>query len=455
MPDDTRQPAARAASDDRFQEIADTAPSPLWMTSAAGEIEFVNQAFADHVGVAKDAILGNVWLEIIHPDDITAVAEKRMAARAAFAPYEFEARFLNTSGEYRHMLARSKPRFDAEGVFEGYVGMAVDITGMRRAEEALRESEARFRLMAEDSPVMMWMGDEVGNCLYLNRALREFWGVPEDLAGFSWTQSLLEEDQAALFAAFGEAMARQEPFEVAARYRRADGAIRWLSTRAQPRRDASGRFLGMIGVNTDDTDRREAETRQRLLINELNHRVKNSLASVQSIVRQSLRDGVEAGQAREVLIERLMALSSAHNILTQGNWEGAPLGDVVREALRPFDDHAGQRFLISGGEAQLSPAAALAVAMALHELATNAVKYGSLSAPSGVVSLSWTPAPGKAAVLLEWVERGGPPVTPPASAGFGTRLLQTSLAADLGRKAKLEFEPAGLRASFEITVAQG
>ena len=251
--------AALLDSRNRFQTIADSAPSPLWMTSATGEIEFVNQAFADHAGVAKQEVLGDVWLRMIHPDDLQSVAERRLAARAALTPYEFEARFRNAAGEYRHMLAHSKPRTDGNGTFEGYVGMAVDVTEMRRAQEALRESEARFRLIAEDSPVMMWLGDENGGCIYLNRALRDFWGVPEDLTGFTWGATLLEEDRDGLFAAFGAAMARQEAFEVEARYIRADGAVRWLATRAQPRRDAAGRFLGMIGVNTDDTELREGQ----------------------------------------------------------------------------------------------------------------------------------------------------------------------------------------------------
>ena len=180
--------------------------------------------------------------------------------------------------------------------------------------------------------------------------------------------------------------------------------------------------------------------------------MKNTLASVQSIVRQSLRDGMTVGQAREVLIERLMALSSAHNILTQRNWEGAGLGEVVRAALRPFDDARESRFAVHGAEVQLSPSTALAVAMALHELGTNAAKYGALSMPRGRVALSWAPVEGRQTVRLEWREQGGPPVQPPSHAGFGSRLLQSGLAADLGEKTRLDFDPAGLSAVFEVRV---
>lgn len=453
LTDVTAQKAGETAlieSQARFRIIADSAPAPLWMTAAAGGLEFVNQAFANLAGLEREAVTGDVWLQLLHPDDLAAVVSKREEARKRNAAYDFEARFRNAQGEYRSMLAYSKPRFGEGGVFEGYVGMAVDVTDMRRAEHARRESEARFRLMAEDSPVMLWMGDETGHCVYLNRAQRAFWGVSEDLEGFSWSETLYPEDRDGLFAAFSAAMAREQSFEVEARYIRADGAIRWLTTRAHPRRDADGRFLGMIGVNTDDTDYREAQTRQRLLINELNHRVKNTLASVQSIVRQSLREGVPVARARHVLIERLMALSSAHNVLTQRNWESAGLKDVVTDALRAFEDPNEPRFDIRGGDVELSPTAVLAVAMALHELGTNAVKYGALSVAGGRVSVAWTPLDGDRAVRMEWRERGGPPVTPPAHAGFGSRLLQSGLAADLGERARLDFDPSGLVATLDI-----
>ncbi|MDB5470464.1 MAG: hypothetical protein JWR84_2024 [Caulobacter sp.] len=434
-----RAESALHESESRFRAMADQAPAPIWMTNAAGEMEFANQAFGDYAGAPTDSLLGNVWIDMLHPDDLPGVLGARASARLNIEPYSFEARFKRSDGVWRTMLASAKPRLTPEGGFQGYVGLAIDLTEMRAAEAAMRESEARFRLLAESAPVMLWMGDEHGGCVYLNRLLRDFWGVPDDLAGFTWAQTLLEEDAAALFETFGAAMARQQAFEVEARYIRADGEIRSLFTRAEPRQDASGRFIGMIGVNVDVTEARRAEQHQQLLINELNHRVKNTLASVQSIAHQTLRGGEATREARDLLTARLLALSAAHDVLTRESWEGADLVEVVAAALRPYD--AG-RHGVEGPAHRVGPRAALAISMALHELATNALKYGALSGASGRVSVSWTPTDD--GLELTWREAGGPPVTPPTRSGFGSRLLRQGLVGELGGTVDLRYEPDGL-----------
>jgi two-component sensor histidine kinase len=232
-------------------------------------------------------------------------------------------------------------------------------------------------------------------------------------------------------------------FTILGRHGRADGEVRGLSTEARPRLDAGGAFLGMIGVNIDVTEARRAEHHHRLLINELNHRVKNTLATVQSLAHQTLGGGHAPAQVAGLLEGRLMALSAAHNVRTTENGEAAALGAVVREALRAFEDPGGWRFEVAGPSARIGPQAALAVALAVHELATNAVKYGALSADDGVVEVAWREDRDGAAMLVEWRERGGPPVTPPTHRGFGSRLL-ASLAADLGAAAALDFAESGL-----------
>jgi PAS domain S-box-containing protein len=434
-----RAEAALLESESRFRSMADQAPAPIWITSAAGGIEFVNQAFAEYAGTAAPELMGDVWLKLLHPDDISGVVAARLAARQTHAAYSFEARFQHPQGGWRRMLANARPRFDGAGTFEGYVGLAIDLTEMRAAEEALRESEARFRLVAESAPVMLWMGDETGGCIYLNGALREFWGVPEDISGFTWAQTLAPEDQDALFSVFDDAMVRQVDFEVEARYRRADGEIRNVFTRGKPRHDAQGRFIGMIGVNVDVTESRRAQAHQQLLINELNHRVKNTLASVQSIAHQTLREGAAITEARDLLTSRLLALSAAHNVLTRESWEGADLAEVVAAAMRPYET---ARFTAEGPALRVGPRAALAISMALHELATNAAKYGALSNLAGRIAVAWKAEdPG---LTLTWRETGGPPVAPPSRTGFGSRLLRQGLAAELDGCADLQFDPAGV-----------
>jgi len=192
----------------------------------------------------------------------------------------------------------------------------------------------------------------------------------------------------------------------------------------------------------DVSDIRAAEIRQKLLINELNHRVKNTLATVQSIAHQTLREAAPGREARERLTERLLALSAAHNVLTRENWEGAELAEIAAEAIRPYDHAKARRITLDGPEARIAPSAALALSMALHVFATNALKYGALSQARGRVAIRWVPEGGT--IALEWRETGGPKVAAPARRGFGSRLLSQGLAAELGAKAEVLYEPEGL-----------
>ncbi len=214
----------------------------------------------------------------------------------------------------------------------------------------------------------------------------------------------------------------------------------------------------MIGITADITQRKaveaalreeiaereKAQSHQRLLIHELNHRVKNTLATVQSIAMQSLRT-VAGDEAFDLFTSRLMALGGAHDLLNEQNWEGANLNDVVLRMVEVHDRVKDGRFSLQGPSVRLPPNKAVAIAMALHELATNATKYGALSAAGGSVAIRWDLDQGADQLTLSWREEGGPEVRPPERRGFGSRLIERSLAAELGGRASMTFAPAGLR----------
>ncbi len=200
-----------------------------------------------------------------------------------------------------------------------------------------------------------------------------------------------------------------------------------------------GRFF--TGVMRDVTERTRAEKLQRLMVNELNHRVKNTLATVQSIALQTLRNAGSPESLRSDLSERLLALAKAHDVLTRESWEGAEFADVVASAIEAHG--VADRVTTEGSRVRLAPKSALALAMALHELFTNAAKYGALRSETGHISIGWGPRSGDGGFSLDWMERGGPIVCAPTRRGFGFRMIE-GLARDLLGAASLDFQPEGL-----------
>ena len=258
------QRAQLRESEERFRTIAENAPVMLWMGDPSGGGVYLNRLFRDFWGDrSPDQLLGMGWLETVREDQRPRVQREIAAGAASGEPFKLEAEMRRADGEYRLIEATILPRFSADQSLKGVIGVAHDVTDARRAADTLRASEERFRRFAEGAPVMLWMGDREGNCIHLNKALREFWGAADDLAGFSWPDTIHPDDREAMFAVAGPATAKGEPFDVEARYRRADGAWRIMTTHAQPRYGADGAYEGMTGVNVDVTDAREAEAALR------------------------------------------------------------------------------------------------------------------------------------------------------------------------------------------------
>ncbi|MCI3133160.1 ATP-binding protein [Phenylobacterium aquaticum] len=237
------------------------------------------------------------------------------------------------------------------------------------------------------------------------------------------------------------------------RVRWPDGSVHWLSGRGRIARDAAGIPGEVTAVYLDVTERREAEERQRLLIDELNHRVKNTLAAVQSIALLSRRGGQSASAGDQDFEGRLVTLASAHDLLTAASWTGAMLEDILSRILAPYRLVGGAaRISLDGPPIRLSANAAVTLSMAFHELATNAAKYGAFSTDAGRLDIAWTRDERTAPETLDlaWAERGGPPVSPPVRRGFGSRLLERGLAREIGGQVELDFRADGLRCGMRI-----
>jgi PAS domain S-box-containing protein len=236
--------------------------------------------------------------------------------------------------------------------------------------------------------------------------------------------------------------------------KRKDGTYFDAGVTLAPIKDATGQIVGLSGVVRDISEAKRAAEHQKLLINELNHRVKNTLTTVQSIAAQTLRNSTSPEQARADLDGRLIALSRAHDVLTRENWDSANLREIIAQAVEPYSSRGEDRLHLKGPHVRLAPGTALALAMALQELATNAVKYGALSNSVGQIEIAWSviARDEEQRLHLRWEEVGGPRVTPPTRRGFGTRLIERSLAQDLNGKVAIKFEPAGLLCTIDASL---
>src|SRR5664279_836869 len=242
-------------------------------------------------------------------------------------------------------------------------------------------------------------------------------------------------------------------------YRRKDGSEFWSAVFISPVRDKGGDIIQYFGSLIDLTKHKEDEVRSRMLIEELNHRIKNTLSTVQSIVWQTLRSTTDPKAIRQSIESRLFALSRSHDLLTREKWESAGLFDIAHDALEPFGISGGRadRIVITGENIRFPPKAALALGIAFNELATNAVKYGALSNAVGSILMGWTmnAALGGKRILLSWTEKDGPPVTPPAHKGFGSRVIERGLAHELEGIVNLDYRPEGLVCTMDIPLPRG
>lgn len=251
---------------------------------------------------------------------------------------------------------------------------------------------------------------------------------------------------------------RQSPggadYDIEYRITTSQGGVHWIQSRGQASYRPDGTPLAIAGISLDITTRKQVEKHRDLLAKELGHRVKNTLATIQSIIRQTLRRSTTLQEAESSLDARIQSLAAAHDVLTRESWEGASLAEVVAVAPHPFIDVREYRFEIGGPAMRLGSRVALALAMALHELATNAVKYGALSNETGQVLLSWTFADDAPPhrFRLQWEETGGPPVYPPAHAGFGSRMIERALATETGGTALIDYRPGGVVFTAEAPV---
>ena len=359
-------------------------------------------------------------------------------------------------GSRATILANVDPLFDGAGEIVGGVNCFQDITELKRSQEALREREQWYRGLLEALPAAVYTTDAGGRITFYNQAAVELAGRLPTL-GSQWcvTWRLHWPDGTPLpheECPMAVALKEQRPVRgVEAVAERPDGTRVPFIPYPTPLYDGAGAMVGAVNMLVDISERKHAEQRQKALLDELNHRVKNTLATVQSLAAQTIRGAGVPHDVREAFEARLLALSRAHDHLTREQWGSADLKSLADEIFAPYSDGAGDRVRLEGGSVKLAPRAALMLAMVLHELATNAAKYGALSTVKGALAVSWTVVEsGGHRLCIDWRESGGPPVQEPKSRGFGTRLVERGISGELKGSAEIAFAPGGVHCRLEI-----
>ena len=354
------------------------------------------------------------------------------------------------------VLVNIDPLFNAQGKLVGAINCFQDVTERKRVMDALdrsqhdlREQEERWAATYEHAAIGIVELDAEGRFIRVNEAICSIvGGTRDELLNWRLQGRTHPEDRDVDDELYRRQVAGDIGFySIEKRFIRKDGRVIWIAVRSSTVRDATGHFLYGVRVVQDVTERKEAEDRQKLLIDELNHRVKNTLATVQSLATQTAR-GTDSPEAfRQAFEGRLIALSQAHDQLTRRHWKSADLRDIVEGATAPHlarPQDAPNQIAIEGEPIMVTPRVALTLALGLHELTTNASKYGALSVPAGRIEVRWQieRRPSQRPLLrIEWRERGGPPVRAPERQGFGTRFIMGSVASELQGHAKLDYDP--------------
>jgi two-component system, chemotaxis family, CheB/CheR fusion protein len=435
-----------------FEQVLDLLPAAVYTTNASGLITYYNETAAalwgHHPQLGLSEWCGS-W-KLYWPDGRPLSHDQcpmALALRETRPVRGMEAVAERPDGTMVPFIPYPTPLYDASGELIGAVNMLVDITERKRAEQ----SAQRLAAVVEFSDDAILTKDLDGIITSWNRGAERLFGYKAgEMIGRPIT-TLIPHDR------------HDEEREILGRIRRGehvryeavrqckDGSLLDISLTVSPLKDAQGKIVGASKIARDITERRRAQERQKLLINEIQHRIKNTLATVQAIATQTLRSSPEE---RDTFVARLHALAGAHDLLIDDNWHQAALSDLVAKALKAFQDKHRERFFIDGPDGIfLDAQKSSLLVMALHELATNAVKYGALSNETGQVHVAWeTSGDGPAkSFRLCWTESGGPPVNPPMQKGFGSLLIERALQNQLGQ-ARLDFDPQGLVCSIEISL---
>jgi len=462
-------------SSDPFASAVRATRMPMLITDPNqpdNPIVFANDSFTRLTGYTREEVLGRNCRFLQGPETDPEDVAKLRDAIARRSQIEMDIINHRKDGSRFYNRVLISPVFDDDGHLTYFFASQFDVTLERdrlvrlqrehdklekeveRRTRELRLSEERLKFTIQAARLGSWTLDLTDMRLTCSDICKRNFGR-EPNEPFTYQDliaTILPDERPRIQQSVKDAIENHHDYEHEYRIETPSGETRWIMARARPYYSAEGKPLSMAGVTLDITESRRNEEQRLLLTAELKHRVKNSMATIQSIATQTLRNAGSLKEATEVLTARMQSLASAHDLLTREEWQSATIAEVVASATESFDVPGAMPFRVGGPAISLPPRAAMAMVLALHELSTNAAKYGALSVPDGHVVIDWHVADhaGSKVIEFRWQEVGGPVVAgKPSRRGFGTRLIEKVLTAELKGKGALRYLPSGVVFTLE------
>lgn len=452
----------------QYAVLAESLPQLVWSARPDGYVDYVNRRWHEFTGLSGEQFLGSGWETAIHPDDVAQVKDHWHRSLETGQAYEWEHRIRNAAGEYEWFLSRAIPIQDLTGNIARWFGTSTNIDEQKKAEEALRLLESQYRLALEAAHLGTWQIDlekrritwDEGTCALYHLPHNGFYSLTLDEALAMIHLDDLEEVKGRIAAA----AASESDGKYDSRYRAIlpDGKLRWFRSHGQALHVNEGgtrRTVSLYGVISDITERQALEEAEKLLTRELNHRVKNLFAIANGMVSMTARTAKDPKDMATALRGRLSALSRAHELVQPasatdiGSGHDVDFARLIEAVLEPYRQSCQNRIVIEGPSVTVGSNTTTSLALVLHELATNAAKYGCLSCTEGELVIRWI-LQGENVDLL-WTESGGPNIeSPPIFEGFGSQLSQRSIAGQLGGTLEREWRPEGLRVHMILPLSR-
>lgn len=386
---------------------------------------------------------------LVHPDDRVRVEAETASFMGSGATYAHEFRIVRPDGTVRLVHDTGVIERDLSGAVVALRGINVDVTEQRASEIRTAEALDHFRTLADLLPQLVWISDQAGRVHYFNSHIQKYAKAHNTGGAWDWQALIHREDLPGTLAAWKASSDRHQDYNASHRVKMADGSFRWHLTRAVRIPRSAREDVRWFGTSADVHQLRETEEQRQLLLSELTHRIKNIIALVQSIARLTFKADQPFDGQLSAFESRLQSMAGAHDILIQREWGKATLQEIVERGIRSSGIDISH-FRIGGDDVFFSAEDVVLMSMAIHELCTNALKYGALSRPTGSVDVRWVRLNSDdTSFQLTWIERGGPVVQPSTHEGFGSLLIRHALRRQMNAVVSIQLPPDGLRCVIE------